>query len=182
VPKFTIKKKPLVQDLKHVSLIIAVSATILFWFDQISWADTIHCPNNTTATCYGTSEDDMIFGPTGTGGTIHGLGGNDYIIGAQDWEASNYIWGDDGNDILIGGRGNDGLYGGRGNDSYDGWFGDDTIVEDYHIQGSLVSNDDVISGGEGADYIQAGEGIDRIHGGPGADAIWPNGAHRDFFL
>lgn len=76
------------------------------------------------------------------------------------------------------------MEGGRGNDKYDGWYGDDTIVEDTAfdgIQGTLINNNDIISGGEGDDFIISGEGFDRISGGPGADSIsLSNYNWRDF--
>jgi Ca2+-binding RTX toxin-like protein len=71
----------------------------------------------------------------------------------------------------------------KGNDKYDGSFGADTIKEDITaggIVGTLINNNDIISGGEGDDWIQSGEGYDKIHGGPGSDSIYPNGYSRDF--
>jgi Ca2+-binding RTX toxin-like protein len=164
-----------------ISLMSAVGITILFLHpDQTSWAAVIDCPA-TTPVCNGTPDDDIIVGAWGSGFTIHGLAGNDYIISFGRADTSSYIYGDDGDDILIGGFGNDGLYGGKGNDRYDGRYGSDTIYELVNIEGSLVNNDDVISGAEGDDFIISGEGADRIHGGPGNDHIYPNTyTSRDF--
>lgn len=173
-------KRFFTSNLKHISLMLAVAATAIFFhLDQTGWADVIQCPE-TTAVCNGTLGDDKILGPYTVQGYIHGLGGNDYIIGYGSAIRGNFIFGDNGSDILIGGRGNDGLYGGRGNDYYDGNSGDDSIVDNYYQEGPLVKNDDIISGEEGNDFIESGEGADKIHGGPGNDLIFPDGAYRDF--
>lgn len=160
---------------------IAISATILLSIHQTGLAAIIQCPE-TTDVCNGTPGDDEILGPYTVEGYIHGLGGNDYIIGYGTITTSNYIFGDDGNDTLIGGPGNDGLYGGKGNDYYAGNSGDDTITDIFYTQGPLAKNNDIISGEEGNDYIQSGEGADKIHGGPGNDLIFPDGPYRDFSL
>lgn len=173
-------KKPLGIDLRLLSLLIAVAVTALsLHLDQRVWAAIIYCPaSDTSHPCNGTLGNDIIYGSY-RGTFIRGLAGNDYIIGASD--ESNYILGGDGDDILIGRGGNDYLNGGRGNDKYDGQGGDDSILEDAHVEGSLVLSDDIISGGEGNDFILAGFGIDTIHGGTGDDRIYPNTYfHRDF--
>ncbi len=59
---------------------------------------SIICPIGATV-CNGTSADDIIEGTTDNA-EIHGLGGNDYIYGYR--YGANYIFGEDGNDILIG--------------------------------------------------------------------------------
>lgn len=160
---------------------LAVIVTVSFiYLNQIGSAAVIDCPT-TSAVCNGTIGDDIIYGAWGSGITVHGLAGNDFIITFGYADRSSYLYGDDGNDILIGGFGNDGLYGGKGNDRYDGRYGSDSIFEYQGIEGSSVSNDDVISGGEGNDYIVSGEGVDKIHGGPGNDQINPNpNTYRDF--
>jgi Ca2+-binding RTX toxin-like protein len=166
--------------------VISLLVTILFIFpDQMGWAAYISCPNSPNL-CNGTSGDDFIVGAGFERNYIRGLGGNDVIIvGCFTCEFNN-IFGDDGDDILLGARGTDVLSGGRGNDKYDGFLGNDIIVEDtaysYLEQGvgTLVNNSDIIIGGEGDDSITAGEGSDRIQGGPGNDVILPNGYRSDF--
>jgi Ca2+-binding RTX toxin-like protein len=159
-----------------ISLIMAVAVILLFSLDQTSRGAVIICALN-APTCNGTSADDIIFG-NGQDQVIHGLNGNDYV--RAETGRTNYIFGDDGDDILIGGLGNDGLFGGRGNDRIDGDRGDDSISEDTERIGTFVNNNDVISGSEGGDYINSGYGVDRIEGGPGNDIILPNGFNRDF--
>lgn len=161
------------SNFKLISIITAVSVTILLSLSQTGWAAVVFCP--ATPVCNGTSGDDMMFG-AGANQIIHGLEGNDYIRAS----ASSNIWGDDGDDTLIGAAGNDYLDGGMGNDRYDGGYGADTIWENNLNPGDLVNNKDVISGGEGDDYIQSGSDADRIAGGPGNDYIYSNGFNRDF--
>lgn len=60
-----------------------------------------------------------------------------------------------------------------GDDSYDGHSSNDIWGETPNVE-RLVSNDDVISGGEGRDYIFIGEGFDRNEGGPANDRVHPN--------
>jgi Ca2+-binding RTX toxin-like protein len=160
----------------------ALAAAMLYTLSyQTGWAAVIYCPASPT-NCMGTSEDDIIIGAASQPfNSILGLGGNDYIQGRGD---SNWLFGGDGNDILVGDQGRDYLEGGRGSDKYDGWYGDDTIAEDtsfYGIQGTLINNDDIISGGPGNDGISSGEGFDKISGGPGDDSISAsNNNWRDF--
>lgn len=163
-------------NFKGISIIAAVSLAILISFYQTSWAAVIHCPD-TGALCNGTAGDDLIYGSN-----VHGLGGNDYIVGLLGKD--NTLFGDDGNDILIGGPQRDLMNGGRGNDRYDAWFGNDQIWEDdamESIPGTLVNNNDFIATGYGDDFIKAGEGNDKILAGPGNDYVFANGYYpRDF--
>lgn len=122
----------------------------------------------------------MIFGAGNIASTIDGLAGNYYIISAGP--TPDNLYGDEGNDSLIGSFGNDYMNGGMGNDKYDGYFGNDFIQEFVTSEGLFVSNDDVISGGEGNDWISSGHGFDTIHSGPGDDIIYPDGDYRDFSL
>ena len=169
------------ENLRFAFLVTLVSIIILQTLSsQRGWAANINCPN-ISSTCYGTPYDDIIFASSVQFNVVHGMGGNDFIRGYSN--VPNIIYGDDGNDILLGGANDDTMFGGRGSDKYEGGFGDDTILEDTinaAYVGTLLNNDDMISGGEGDDYIQSGEGVDRIHSGPGNDFIYPNGYYRDF--
>ena len=163
------------SDFRLVSFTIAIPVIIIYIVTiQTSWAAIIDCPD--ALECNGTSADDVIIATT-PNAIIHGLDGNDFIIGI-DWDV-NYIFGDNGDDILIGGLDNDGLYGGNGSDKYDGRGGDDTIHEYRDASRFLMSNE-IISGGAGNDFIYAGRGSDAINGGPGDDLIHPNPPYRDF--
>ena len=85
-----------------ITLMSAVGVTILFLHpDQTrTWAAVIDCPATTTI-CNGTLDDDIIIGNSETN-IIHGLAGNDHTIGPG--YSTDYIYGDDGNDVIIGSR------------------------------------------------------------------------------
>jgi Ca2+-binding RTX toxin-like protein len=118
-----------------------------------------------------------------------GLGGNDTITGNLGNETLD---GGGGDDQLFGGAGADLLIGGDGNDRLDGEVGIDTLIGGAgndvftrNFSGPFVWEDDVVSGGAGADVmnlikgiVDAGEGNDTItidsgtvDGGAGNDRI-----------
>ncbi|WP_376088848.1 calcium-binding protein [Roseomonas sp. CCTCC AB2023176] len=78
-------------------------------------------------------------------------------------EATNYLFGDGGDDALAGGGGSDFLTGGAGDDSLNG--GNDVDV----LTGG--EGDDVLVGGAGADILMGEAGGDRLAGGDGADLL-----------
>lgn len=99
------------------------------------------------------------------------------------------IWGDDGNNRIIGtsGRdvihglgGRDRIFGGGGRDVICGGDGADLIRGEKGAD-TLFGNDgkDRIVGGQGIDYIEGGRGNDRINGGF-ADDVIVSGAGDDF--
>jgi len=87
--------------------------------------------------------------------TLVGAGGRDVLLGGDD------------DDRVDGGSGNDTLLGGSGNDTIIGRAGRDEIEDG-------AGNDRVIAGG-GADTIFLREGNDRISLGGGADTIIAEG-------
>jgi Ca2+-binding RTX toxin-like protein len=75
-----------------------------------------------------------------------------------------FVFGDSGNDEIIGGSFPDDLNGGSGADSISGSGGNDFVSGD--------EGDDVaLSGGEGRDELYGGGGNDVLHGGGGADFL-----------
>ncbi|MGO4527334.1 M10 family metallopeptidase C-terminal domain-containing protein [Microvirga sp. 2MCAF35] len=64
------------------------------------------------------------------------------------------LYGEIGDDYLIGRGGSDGLFGGGGNDALDGGGGNDTLWGG--------NGDDIIWGGAGADTLDGGHGIDTL--------------------
>jgi Ca2+-binding RTX toxin-like protein len=102
------------SNFKLISLMAALAAATLFSFGQTGWAAVINC-SETIQLCNGTSGDDIIFGASGIVNVIHGLGGNDYILGI----GTEVIYGDDGDDTLTASIGDDYINGGRGNDRID---------------------------------------------------------------
>ena len=63
----------------------------------------------------GTDKDDDMRTLDKYATTLHGLAGNDSLVGGI---ANDLLYGDAGNDTLIGGQGNDSLRGGEGGDVY----------------------------------------------------------------
>ena len=104
------------------------------------------------------------------------------------------IFGEDGDDKIVGGTGNDSLYGGAGADEINGGAGNDEIYGDFapedgedadsaaavdHPQSTSWndtlrggSGDDTIYGGQGNDLIFGGAGNDVVFGGSGNDSIY----------
>ncbi|WP_417525599.1 CHRD domain-containing protein [Marinovum sp.] len=72
----------------------------------------------------GRSQDDLIRGPGGEGARIYGEGGNDTLIGGP---GQDYLFGGPGHDRLHGEAGDDILLGDEGDDIVEGGLGDDTI-------------------------------------------------------
>lgn len=82
------------------------------------------------------------------------------------------MWGELGDDILIGDDGDDLIYGGAGNDYLLGGSGRDWIWGD--------AGEDILNGGGGNDDLFGGAGSDTIVGGGGDDLIY-GGAGADRF-
>ncbi|WP_355582585.1 putative Ig domain-containing protein [Xanthomonas cannabis] len=104
-------------------------------------------------------------GVTGTNGVFAFGGGvgDTHTIGVS-------LYGEEGDDVLIGGAGSDLLDGGTGNDVISGSAGQDVVFGG--------DGDDLLSGGTGNDRLDGGEGTDEIYGEAGADVI-DGGAGND---
>lgn len=104
-------------------------------------------------------------------GTINGTPGNDYLLAPTS--TTTWIFGNDGDDTLLGSSAADGdqLYGGNGNDYLDG-KGSGTIVGDY------------LAGGDGNDVYLIRNGHEDIGESSGYDEarIFANGIHIDYLL
>lgn len=100
---------------------------------------------------------------------IYGDAGNDIIIGGNN---SDLIYGGKGNDYIYGGDGRNAIYGEAGNDILVGGFDSDRLFggagNDY-LYG--FADDDTIDGGAGNDHIYGGGGNDRIETGKGNDTV-----------
>ncbi|WP_432470961.1 DUF4347 domain-containing protein [Amphritea sp. HPY] len=107
---------------------------------------------------------------------IHGGGEDDYIIftGKQNENRSRKIYGDGGDDTLIGtdmaeymegGSGNDNIRSKKGVDEIYGGAGDDFIWAEGDAAGTSGNTNGF------ANYIDAGDGSDRVLTGDGADKI-----------
>lgn len=94
----------------------------------------------------------------------HGEGGDDRlgIVGGFPICQHHSLFGDDGNDMLIGNCGDEAFHGGNGNDTI------------YACDG-----DDYLEGGEGNDRLDGGGGDDYLFGGAGADVLLGGGGNDE---
>lgn len=129
---------------------------------------------------------------TGTiNGTV-GLGdGNDLFDGRNAAGTSGTVYGELGNDRLLGGSGADTFDGGSGNDTLMGRDGADTLIDDAGndlLRGG-AGNDSLSSGGDndtllgdaGLDTLDGGWGTDYLNGGADADLMY-GGLHDDTLI
>jgi Ca2+-binding RTX toxin-like protein len=108
----------------------------------------------------GTEGDDLLIGSAHED-TINGLGGDDFLDGGA---GSNDLNGGDGDDTLISGylpsnEQGSSLWGDEGNDLLIG-----TAVDDKLYGGD---DDDILVGGAGYDILEGGAGADVLDGGKG---------------
>ncbi|MBC7854561.1 MAG: cadherin domain-containing protein [Pirellulaceae bacterium] len=91
---------------------------------------------------------------------LYGEGGDDLLIGGS------------GRDLLVGGEGNDRLEGNRGDDRMDGGNGNDYMKGlDGHDRLFGGNGNDTICGGAGNDLVLGGDGNDWLYGGEGMDML-----------
>ena len=110
--------------------------------------------------------NDILIG-CGAADTLFGGDGNDELYGDLDgmdpaYHGNDVLWGNAGNDVLVGHGGDDHLQGGEGDDTL---FGDDLDLY-------VLTGDDTLDGGDGADKLSGGLGNDALFGGAGSDALW----------
>lgn len=109
---------------------------------------------------------------------VFGNDGNDRIMGA---DGQNILFGNKGADRLVGARGEDKLFGGYGSDKLFGGKHDD-LLDGWRGRDALLghSGADTLRGGGGDDNLWGGEGRDMLSGGAGNDKLW-GGAGADVF-
>ena len=118
--------------------------------DKITWANTKPWKQALTVKA-GAGNDVINFKKSNYKNTLYGDAGNDKILGGKKVDK---IFGGKGNDKLYGYNGNDVIKGGAGNDYIDGGNGNDKIYGD--------SGSNTLIGGAGNDVIYSGSGSDRI--------------------
>ncbi len=142
-----------------------------------------------TITLVGTDERDRLYfhhtqngefdleGHSGVSlvdGEILGQGGNDDVHGSRT-TASGYkdwLYGNDGDDIVWGHDGHDRIYSGAGDDRI--WAGpgnDHVSLEGGNNHASGEDGEDTVVGGPGRDFIHGGRQDDLLYGHGGDDAI-----------
>jgi len=107
----------------------------------------------------GTDKEDNMRVLDKSATTLHGLAGNDSLVGGI---ANDLLYGDAGNDTLWGNAGNDTLYGDDGDDELRGGSGNDTLYGG--------TGNDTLEGNAGNDTLVGGTGNDSLEGGEGNDA------------
>lgn len=142
--------------------------------ESVLWGDFNPDENDLQLATHG---DDKLYASRGKS-ELHGGNGNDLLY-ADDVDptlartASAYLYGDGGDDDLVGGSSDDFLFGGSGNDVIFGNAGEDEIEggEDDDV---IIAGDDkdIVRGDAGNDYIEGNKGDDEIYGGDGNDEIY----------
>jgi Ca2+-binding RTX toxin-like protein len=127
----------------------------------------------------GKGGDDSFENLTNLESLAYGNEGNDLLIGGSNSDAlhggagNDVIEGGDGDDSLHGDSGNDRLYGGRGEDKLYGWTGNDELDggdDDDYLSG--YSGNDKLIGGLGDDDLHGHTGNDELDGGDGHDKLY----------
>lgn len=110
---------------------------------------------------------------------VDGGTGDDIIWGHNPGET---LLGGDGNDWIDGGSGNDSLFGGTGNDSVVGGLGNDRLWGDDGNDTLIdTAGDNSIYGGLGDDFAFGGTGNDVIYGDDGNDVISDAGGTNQLY-
>ena len=137
----------------------------------------------------GGAGDDHLTG-SGNPNRIHGGDGDDEIVGAGGWDSSGSraggpyctdtyvrtagLYGDGGNDHLVGGDGPDALDGGSGEDALEGRGGADAYSSGY-LHDCFITSTAGLVGGPGNDHLNAFDGfVDDVDCGEGDDAFVAN--------
>ncbi len=143
---------------------------------QTSGADTVYGYETDDAisslagsdTVYGRAGNDTIDGGTGSD-SLYGEDGDDLINAgtgdANNASVVNFLYGGNGNDVLIASGKPDQLYGGGGNDIYHGGAAVN-VLEDSGGNNAMdaLAGDDTLHGGDGNDAFIGGAGNDAIDG------------------
>ena len=105
----------------------------------------------------------------GLPGGLRALEGNDLVSGSA---APEIIYGNQGNDTLMGAAGNDALFGGKNEDLVMGNQGIDLLLGDDGADTVFGGGDnDYISGNQGDDILSGDKGNDWVRGGKGNDSL-----------
>ena len=127
----------------------------------------------------GNSGDDTFRNDTGLESLAYGNNGNDLLIGGSGYDKlhggndNDTLRGRGGDDSLHGDYGDDLLAGGSGDDNLRGWYGNDRLYgQDGNDYVSGYLGDDILHGGNGDDVVKGHEGDDRIFGGDGSDELY----------
>jgi Ca2+-binding RTX toxin-like protein len=117
--------------------------------------------------CGGNGQDHLVGDSYPNVGQDHLLGGSypDVIISQPGTLGKDFIFGQEGNDIINSNEELERDYGDPGDILYGG-PGDDAVTGN--------DGNDKLSGGDGNDNLDAGDGKDQLDGGPGDDGCYDN--------
>ena len=133
--------------------------------------------NSIANTLDGLDGNDTLY--AGDSDTAHGGNGNDTLI-SENTGTWSYLWGEAGDDVLVGGLFSGMFAGGVGNDTITGGLGMNFIWGDDQVAGGGGGND-VITGGNDYDYVVAGEGDDVVYGNGGNDNLSGNAGNDTLY-
>ncbi len=148
--------------------------------------------NPDTQAIHGLGGDDLLSGHSGENGyvapiAVYGGTGNDgmygeyfytsqyYFLGRDQFFAQGYgnnvtlnqrgsfLFGEAGNDVLLGSLVDDTLDGGADHDYAEGYLGNDTLIGG--------AGNDILNGDEGHDVVRGDSEVDRLGGGEGSDVL-----------
>jgi Ca2+-binding RTX toxin-like protein len=153
------------------------AANLSFFADASTGSVKVNGPGGLLLTGLPTTDADyLVANPQFA--EIHGLTGNDTIIGAS---TADYLRGDEGDDSISGGAAFDDINGNMGNDTAHGNGGDDWVVggkDNDMLFGDAGSDivwgnlgNDTLDGGDGNDQVRGGQGDDVVNGGAGDDYV-----------
>ncbi|MCQ0988851.1 calcium-binding protein [Jiella marina] len=99
--------------------------------------------------------NDFLNNTGDIGSNVYLDAGNDMYNGFGDSHVQGGIYGEEGDDVIVGGHNSDVLYGGSDNDQLFGGLGEDEL---YGGTGS-----DILRGGAGGDIVNGGDGFDQAN-------------------
>jgi serralysin len=136
----------------------------------------IHSGTSYTVTRNGTAT--TLAGSEVTRISLDGGDGDDQIVLNDTVTVPAYLYGNLGNDKIIGGHANDTLSGGAGKDTIYGGLGDDRLGGNGgHDREYGEAGKDRLYGGDGNDYLDGGSSMDRLWGEAGNDNLYGQGGN-----
>ena len=111
---------------------------------------------------FGGARDDILVARR-EGSSLFGDNGDDRLVGDAGRDTLRGGLADAGSDVLLGGGGDDDLAGGAGDDRLEGGPASDALAGG--------DGEDELGGGDGDDGLQGGTGSDRLEGGLGNDCL-----------
>ena len=169
--------------------------------EPLTGSNTLNSPNPAAPIIPLTQYNDRYWGIPDGLGLFQGLGGDDQLS-AEDItntdiatlirngntqtdsaQAGFFLYGNTGNDTLVGGARQDELYGGAGQDLIIGGAGNDYIEGDaeFFLHDPALNAQDATPATGASDTLYAGNGDDTASGGQGNDVIYGEGGNDTLY-